>query len=86
MAKDYFSDNDKLDLLSTFMSSIVAEILKEKDVDTSKLTEDERQELGVATTREWEEGKTLEDIAGELIEKFGSDEDKADYAEWKKTQ
>lgn len=83
MSTNYFDAVEKTDLLGTFMAKLVGEILREKAINSNILTDEERQELGVSISDEWSEGKTLEEIADILIEKFGSEEDKEDYASWK---
>ncbi len=83
MSTNYFDAVEKTDLLGTFMSKLVAEILQEKEIDHDILTDEERQTLGTSISDEWSEGKTSEEISDILIEKFGSEEDKEDYASWK---
>jgi hypothetical protein len=80
---NYFEATEKNDLLSTFMTKLVKEILTETGKDDRDLTDEERQELGTTVTAEWTTGKTADEISDILIEKFGSEEDKADYAAWK---
>jgi hypothetical protein len=73
MSTNYFDAVEKTDLLGTFMSKLVAEILQEKEIDHDILTDEERQTLGTSISDEWSEGKTSEEISDILIEKFGSE-------------
>ena len=83
MSTNYFDAVEKTDLLGIFMAKLVAEILKEKEINHDILTDEERQTLGTSISDEWSEGKTQEEISDILVEKFGSKEDKEDYASWK---
>jgi hypothetical protein len=65
------------------MAKLVLSITVEKGLDQSTMSEDERQEVGITITQEWADGKTLVEMYDILFEKFGSEEEQADYANWK---
>jgi hypothetical protein len=83
MLNNYFVASEKTELLNTFMAKLVLETIVEKGLDQTIMTEDERQELGNTITQEWAEGKTSLEMHDILFEKFGSEEEQADYANWK---
>lgn len=83
MSANYFEATEKNDLLSAFMTKLVKEILRETGEDDRDLTDEERQALGTSVSSNWADGKTADEISDILIEKFGSEEDKAEYAAWK---
>lgn len=83
MSTSYFDTEEKKELLNTFMSRLVRDILREAGKDDRDLTDEERQELGTSVSNEWASGKTTEEINDFLLEKFGSEEEKEEYAAWK---
>jgi hypothetical protein len=83
MLINYFEASEKPELLEGFMAKLVSEIIVEKGLNQSTMTEDENQELGNTITQEWTDGKTQEEMHDILFEKFGSEEEQADYANWK---
>ena len=83
MLINYFEASEKPELLGGFMAKLVSEIIVEKGLNQKAMSEDEGQELGNTVTQEWAEGKTQEEMHDILFEKFGSEEEKADYANWK---
>ena len=83
MSTSYFDNEEKKELLNTFMSKLVKDILREAGKDDRDLTDEERQELGTSVSDEWASGKTTEEINDFLLEKFGSEEEEEEYAAWK---
>lgn len=83
MSASYFDTEEKKELLNTFMSRLVRDILREAGKDDRDLTDEERQDLGTSVSNEWASGKTSEEINDILLEKFGSEEEKEEYAAWK---
>ena len=83
MSINYFEASEKPELLNTFMFKLVLSITVEKGLDQSAMSDDERQEVGTTITQEWSDGKTLVEMYDILFEKFGSEEEQADYANWK---
>jgi len=69
---------DKVELHSSLMEKLIAEILKDVDLEI-----DQRQDAGMKATEEWCEGKSTSEQIEILIEKFGTDEEKSDYESWK---
>lgn len=83
MSLNYFKVLEKEELLNLFMSNMVLDIIVEKGINQNGLTEEEAKTLGDSITQEWSDGKTQEEMNDILFEKFGSSEEKADYANWK---
>jgi hypothetical protein len=83
MLTNYFEASEKPELLETFMAKMVLSITVEKGLDQSAMSDDERQEVGITITQEWADGKTLVEMYDILFEKFGSEEEQADYTNWK---
>jgi hypothetical protein len=79
MSENYFQDTDNKELQSKYMISLVEGLVEEKGLVVSP---EEKNEVGIKLSMEWEEGKTDLDKSDILFEKFGTEEEKAAYAAW----
>lgn len=79
----YFTTFQKEDLLNNWMGLLIEEIMNDRSIDTTKMTEEEKNILGSELTKEWSEDKTFIKQCDILFEKFATEEEKSDYKTWK---
>jgi len=80
MSENYFLDADKKELQREFMIKLVEELIEEKELVVSIET---KNEIGIGLSMDWEAGKSELEKSDILFEKFGTEEEKSAYADWK---
>lgn len=81
MSENYFQDTDNKDLQSKYMQSLVESLIEEKGLVVGI---EQKNEVGIELSMDWEKGKTDTEMSDILFEKFGTEEEKSAYADWKK--
>lgn len=81
MENNYFVEADKESLLSTYMIDLVEGLIEETGIEIT--SQEHKNEVGQELTRKWEDGKTAIEKSDILFEKFGTETEKQDYANWK---
>lgn len=81
MDNNYFIEEGKESLLSTYMIELIEGLISEREIEIT--SQDHKNEVGQELTREWEDGKTFMEKSDILFENFGTEKEKEEYASWK---
>lgn len=80
MSENYFLDTDNKELQGVYMIKLVEKIIEERQL---VVDHENKNEVGIELSMEWENGKTDLEKSDFLFENFATEEEKSAYAAWK---